>query len=446
MKKFLSLMLLACMLLSATALADFSKIVQDELPPELVAVRDEATNEIILTVYNAEGEVIATVNHEGDIILTDVHFRAEAVLEDIVIRLTSAYEGVMEDVHHSDVTCELHEHNVKVDINQVLGAIDHEDLDAHDLIMYELYDVKFSEDVEALLVDGAYIPLTFRVAEGQPLPLIVLESGDGENWTVVPFAVVGEREFTVNMPSSATLALLCDGVQVMGIGQEKEWKYVVPGDTITDTEGGNFTPSVSGKPSPEVVTTVTEDGEVHVGTIYSDDGTQAIPVPDRNYILVTAPIEKEYNIDIQTYEHLEWAYKTILNAEHVCQLPSDSHEGTIAEDLTARLEEMQLDLTCEELVVKDLFEVSAYGDYLHYLYNEDCYLEVTFKTDLDPSKAVIVIHSYDSVNWHLHSIEESLVHEDGSITMKLYDLGTVAILVEADDAVVSLQDAVLSPN
>jgi hypothetical protein len=130
----------------------------------------------------------------------------------------------------------------------------------------------------------------------------------------------------------------------------------------------------------------------------------------------------------------------------VCQLPADCHEGIIDEDLTARLKEMQLDLTCEELVVKDLFEVSAYGDYLHHLYNEDYYLEVTLKTDLDPSKAVIVIHSYDSVNWHLHSIEESMVHEDGSITLHLYDLGTVAILVEADDDVVSLQDAVLSPN
>ena len=441
MKKFLSLMLLACMLLSATALADFGYVVQDEQPPMLVSVTNAEGKVVAAYLYSAKGELIAELEADGNVILTDVHFRAEAQ-EDVSARLTASYEGVMDKVHHSDVACALHEHDVKVDINQVLGAIDQDDLDAHDLIMYELYDVCFTENVEMLLVDDAAVSVTFELAAHQPMPLIVLFTANGADWTVMPFTVNG-KQFTVSLPASGTLALLADGHQVMGIGEEVDPVFTT--DEADEETSGNFTPSVSGKPAPELEIITGEDGEEYVGEIKDNEGTESILVPNRNYVVVTAPIEKACNIDIQTYEHLSWAYGTVLNAADVSELPADCHEGTIAEHLAQRLEELQLPLTAKDLVVKDLFEITAYGDYVHYLYNENYYLEVTFKTDLDADKAVIVLHSADSVHWHLHPVEECIVHEDGRITLKLYDMGTVAILVETD-AVIDVQDAVLSPN
>ena len=436
MKKSLSLMLLVCMLLSATALADFGSVVQDEQPPVLATVTNDEGKIIVTSVYDAKGEIVAEIE-DGHVVLTDVHFRATTEQADVAARLTAAYEGVMENVHLSDVACKLHEHEhvIKIDINQALGTVTLEDVDAFDLIMCELYDVSFSEDVEMLLVDDATAAVTFKMLEGQPMPLVVLFSANGNDWDVLPFTVTG-KQFTVNLPASGILALLADGYQVMGIGEDV--------DPVFNNEG-DFTPSVSGKPAPELEVTEGEDGEEYVGSVKDNAGTESVLIPNRNYIVVTAPVEKACNNDIQTYEHLTWAYDTILNAADVSLLPADCHEGTIAEHLAQRLEELQLSLTADQLIVRDLFEISAYGEYLEYLHNENYYVEVTFKTDLNPDKTVIVLHSADSVNWHVHPIEESIVHENGYITLKLYEMGTVAILVEADD-VINMQDAVMSPN
>lgn len=444
MKKLLSLVLLACMMLSATALGA-GVPVQDQMPPELISVKNLLDADIAAKVCNAQGEVIAEITENGDVILTDVSGRGDAEHEDIVTRLTEAYQNVMEDVHHSDVVCRLHEHDIKVDIDAVLGTLDPE-LDAHDLVMYELYDVKFNEVIEALLVDDAYVTVAFELAEYQPLPLIVLETANGKDWTVVPYTVVGEKQIAVNLYASSTVALLCDGRIVLHIGEEPTEETSVTDGNDTESESGNFTPSVAGKPAPELEIIPGEDGEEYVGVIGNTVDETKVLVPNRNYIVVTAPAESDYNHDIQTHEHLDWAYNTILEAEHVCDLPSDSHEGTIAEDLTARIEELGLELTCEELVVKELFEVSAYGDYLHYLYDENYYIDLTFLTDLDADKTVIVLHSPDSVHWHLHPIEESIVHENGKITLRMFDMGTVAILVEAADYVQTLEAPVQSPN
>lgn len=444
MKKFLSLVLIACMMLSAAAFAEGNTVVQDKQPPVIVTELNAANEIVEAYICNAQGDVIAEIV-DGNVVLTDVYYRSTVENEAIKVRLTSAYEGVMEDVHHSDVNCELHEHSVKVDINTVLGSLGQE-LDAHDLVMYELFDVCFGEAAEALLVDDNYAQVTLELAAYQPMPLIVLFSADGVNWTVIPYTSSGAQQITVNLSASGTVALLCDGHVVMGIGEDPE-PIVIPGDgTAEEGESGNFTPSVSGKPAPAVEVITDTDGEEYVGVIGNDNDETKTLVPDKNYVIVTAPAERTYNYDIQTHEHLEWAYDSILLAENVGDLPSDSHEGSIAADLNATLQEMGLDLTYEQLIVKDLFEVTAYGDYLHYLYDDAYYLEMTFSTDLDPDKAVVVIHSADSVHWHIHPIEEAVVHADGKITLRLYDLGTIALLVEADDALQNVENAVQSPN
>lgn len=444
MKKFLSLVLIACMMLTAAALAEEAFVVQDKLPPALVTTVNANNESVEAIIYNAQGDVIAEIT-EGAVVLTDVYYRTQIEDETAQNRLTSAYEGVMSDVYHGDVECALHEHAVKVDIYAVLASLD-SDLDAHDLVMYELFDVHFGETVEEMLNNGAYAQVTLQLADHQPLPLVVMFSGDGDNWTVIPYTSNGDLQITVNLHGSGAIALLCDGRAVMGIGEEPE-TVVIPGEGTTDEEtSDNFTPSVSGKPAPTIEIITGTDGEEYVGVIGNNNDDTTVQVPNRNYVIVTAPAGRTYNFDIQTHEHLDWAYMGILEAENVGALPSDSHEGNIEADLNERLQEMGLDLTCEQLVVKDLFEVSAYGEYLHYLYDENYYLEITLETDLDSSKPVVVIHSPDSVHWHLHPIGESEVHEDGRITLRLYDLGTIALLVEADDVLMNVENAVQSPN
>lgn len=455
MKRLITIVLAICMLMSMAAFAEAGAVLQDEQPPKVVTYVNAAGETIVAKICDAEGNVLAEIKDDGSMILTDVHARRDAENSIVVTRLTSAYEDVMGGVHYADVECKLHEHDVKVDIDTVLEAIDHE-MDSHDLVMYELFDVMIPDEAAELLTDDNYLEVTFEIIqEHNGLPLITMFTGDGEEWMVLPTMAEGENRFTVQMPARGTIALLNDGRESMGIGQDvKRVVTVVPGTGDGETENTNFTPSVSGKSAPQIVPFEGEDGEVYIGYIRNNEGSVEIAVPDRNYIHVTAVAERDYIVDIQTHEHLEWSYDSILAVEDVGELFTehdmsivipDHEHGTIAGLLDEALAEMGYSLTHDQLVVKDLFEVSAYGDYLHHLYDENYYLEIALDADLDPSKPLVVIHSPDSKHWHVHPIDEFAVNEDGAVTLKMYDLGAVAFLVEAEEELNPVT-AVQSPN
>lgn len=449
MKRLFSLVMALCMMMSMAAFAEQSVVMQNELPPMLVTEVNAAGETVVAKIFDNAGNLIKEVLYEEALSLVDVHHRQDENGEISVIRLTAVYEDIMAQIHHGNVECELHEHELKVDINTILASLGLE-LDSHDLVMYELFDVELIDaELAALLVDGNYMELTLQVDENQPLPLITMFTADGSEWRVLPTTNVGEKQFKVQLDANGTLALLADGHGIMNIGGEDS-QIVLPGDQGEGND--NFTPSVTGKPAPEVVPVVDADGNTYIGIIHGADGEPEMKVEDNNYIQITAVAERDYVGDIQTHEHLEWAYDSILAAEDVGDLytthgddvkPEDEH-ATLADALDAVLAEMGLGITHDRLVVKDLFEVSAYGDYLHALYDEDHYLEITFYTKIADSTPIIVIHSKDSVHWHVHPIDEYIVHEDGKVTLKMYDLGAVAFLVEAVEEI-NAETAVQSP-
>lgn len=444
------------MLMGIAAVAENRPYVQNELPPQVVSYVNENGETVYAKICDAEGNVLAEIKDKGALVLTDVAHRD--VIEDAVIatRLTDAYNSVMENVHHADVECKLHDHDVKVDINAILASIHHE-LDAHDLVMCELYDVMLTDETAAQLAGDNYLEATFEINENEYMPLLTMFTGDGFEWMVIPMFNVSENQFTLHLPTSGTIALLMYGREVLGIGEDVERVVtIIPGTDPEEIPDGyeNFTPSVSGKTAPTIVTKEGADGKKIVGYIRTAEGLDDVAVPDQNYIIVTAVAERWYNPDIQTYEHLVWGYERILEAEDVGDLFTehdlsviipDHEHGTIAGLLDNALAQMGLDLTHDQLVVKDLFEVTAYGDYLHLLYDEEHYLEMTFDTDLDPEKPVLVIHSSDSKHWHVHPISEFAVNAKGELTLNMYDLGTVAFLVEAEETL-NPETAVQSPN
>lgn len=456
MRRFFALMLMACMLMSTVAFAEQSTVLQDEQPPKVVTTVNEEGETIIARICDVHGNVIAEIKDDGTLVLTDVHHREDAGSSIVVTRLTDAYASIMDDVHHSDVECQLHDHDVKVDINDVLASLN-EDIEAYDLVMYELFDIMPSEEIAGLLVDGNYLEVTLELVEEQTLPMITMFTPDGRLWNVIPTESAGDNRFTVRLTEPGTVALLSDGRETAGIGESVQRVVtVIPGEDAGEfgIDMPNFTPSVSGKPAPQMVTFVGEDGETYIGYIRNNGGDIEILVPDKNYVHVTSVAERDHIADIQTHEHLEWAYDSILEVEDVGELftehdmsvviPDHAH-GTIAGLLDETLAQMGLDLTHDQLVVKDLFEVTAYGEYLHHLYDEDYYLEVTFDASLDPDRPLVVIHSPDSMHWHVHSPEDVVLNADGSVTLRMYDLGSVAFLVAADETV-DAETAVQSPN
>ena len=210
MKKFFALVLIVCMMMTAAALAEKTPV-QDHQPPMVVGA---------VKVYDAQGSEIAEIKAE-EMTLTDVHFRAESE------RLTAAFEGIMANVHFSDVACSLHEHAVKADIDEALAAIDPE-FDAHDLVMAELFEIAPAD--ASLLVDGAYMEITLEGA-----PVVALFTADGAKWEMLDI-VSNNGTFTVKLTQPGVMTVFADGRQVIYVGKttEKTEEVVVPGE-----EGGN---------------------------------------------------------------------------------------------------------------------------------------------------------------------------------------------------------------
>lgn len=440
MKKGIAFLAAICMLMMAS-LSAFAEepvgrtILQDEQPPMVVV-----TEGSVAKICDANGNVIGSVADDGSLALVDVHHRNTIEAEDVAKRLTSAYEWVMSGVHYSDVESLMHEDVLKIDINEAVKAAD---LTAHDLVMYELFDAMLYGDAAALLVDGAYIEFTVKPTLEQTLPLLVVFTPDGENWKVLNNWVSNaDNSVTLRLEQPGTVAFLLHSEAAFELSDSYQIETLFDPMLLSD-EGyeQHFTPSVSGKPAPTVVAQMDEEGQVCVATIKNRNSTHVTPIPNESYLIVTPVSERDFVVDIQTHEHLEWSYDDILAAETY-----DEMQTGIGAEIDAILKNNGFELTHTDMVVRDLFEITIYGKYVDYFYTEGAYLEITFKEAQAANEPLVVLFSNDSVNWHTVPAEDVQINENGTLTLRLDKLGTVAFLVERTEVLPSADVAVTSPE
>ena len=165
-----------------------------------------------------------------------------------------------------------------------------------------------------------------------------------------------------------------------------------------------FTPSVSGKPAPAVVGVS--------GSVSNPSDLVVTPVSERNL-----------TNDVTTREHLAWAFADMLANDVQTAL-------AIAPEM--------------DLVVRDLFEVSVYGDSVDTLANGN--VAVTFESGLAAGDTLVVIYSSDAANWQVVPAENVVLNNDGTVTVTLPALGAVAFLVEAPEYLLNADQAVSSPE
>ena len=173
--------------------------------------------------------------------------------------------------------------------------------------------------------------------------------------------------------------------------------------TLTETiEHSHFTSSVAAKPAPSISGVVIDDGEGN-----------SIKAPVVGIELVVTPVSARlYVEDINIYDSLSNAFKGILAAKSLAELGIDG---------------------AENLVVRDLFEVTLYGDSLH---AGSFNLKVTFETEAPAAVAV-----KGAEGWKLVANENIVDNGNGTVTVTLNELGTVAFLTET-----VAQSAVTSPE
>lgn len=439
MKKLFALLMALCLMTAVlTAIAEeleVRPVLQDEAAPKLV-VTEENGQKIIAKICDANGNVLAVILDDGTVALTDVHQRAEGGE-----RLVNAYNELMQDVHFSDVESAKHDEKLKKDINDSIAT---DTLSAYDMLVYEVFDVALNNpETEALLTDGAYIEFVVELKENQSAPTLIKTSQDGLKWELLDHCTVDGSTVTIRMEKPGVVGFMkpYDVAPEQPVVIETE-EVVTTYETVMVEAEGLFTPSVSGKPAPQLVPFVNEKNEVVKGYIYTTETAEPVAVGNDSSLVITPVADSFYVEDIQTHEHLQWSFDSILKAEQVQHIRTG-----IGAEIDGQLKADGFSLTHFDMIVRDLFDVSLYGELLEQFYNEDAYLEMTFEEkELDPNQALVVIFSEDSQNWHVLPHSMVTINGNDTVTIKLPGLGTVAFLVEKAEELPSGAEVVSSPE
>ena len=181
----------------------------------------------------------------------------------------------------------------------------------------------------------------------------------------------------------------------------------------------NFTPSVEGKQAPEVVSAFSEAGEEIVAVINNSQGIVVSEVPYGE--LIVTPVSQASSAEESIATTLEAAYTQITGVASLDEL---------TDDLESAIQELSDEVTVEDLVVRDLFDVTLTGDYSEYLNTEGNSVTVRFALNLQPDALLMVLHNYSGSQWEVISNDLVTRHEDGDVSVTFHSLSPVAFVVD----------------
>lgn len=379
MKKFLSLVLAVCMLLTVAVGAMAERVVlQNDMVPALIGVQCADGATAYAVVFDKDNNEAAHITDPTQIKMTD---------------MTAAEGAAGVETHKMD----------------------------HMLVMFDKFQVELPEDAAAKLAEGGYVQMVFGLEDWQPVPALVTVT---ENDVIKDAVIVdnAEHTVTVKLPAQGVVAFMIDCGKVKHMFGRHEHEDNKPGEV--QPGNNNFTPSVSGKPAPGVMT-----AEDHAALIKDTAIEEVIGVPATE-LIITPVADRDYVPDVRIHGGLEWAYEKIRTAPSLNELPEVTAEG-LGAAINQVLADMGSNLTYAEMIVRDLFDVSLFGDLRAAVAQDAKYLNVTFDMGLEAGAVVVALTSSDNVHWTVLPASDVTVNANGSVTVNLHDLGTVAFAVNA---------------
>lgn len=185
----------------------------------------------------------------------------------------------------------------------------------------------------------------------------------------------------------------------------------------------NFVGSVQGKPAPAVKAETVKIVKIVEEKVVEETA-------DPSYLIITPLTMSALTQDIITYEMLEWAYANIM----------ENGLAVIENEINAMLPEGMT--YADNMIVRDLFEASVYGEYVEKLAAEGVFMKFDLAAGLTAGETVVVLYSVDANEWKVLPAENWTIQTNGDITLQMEDLGAIAFLVN----LVEEEPAVTSPN
>ena len=202
----------------------------------------------------------------------------------------------------------------------------------------------------------------------------------------------------------------------------------------------NFVDSVEQKPAP-TVETITDASGNQVSAIIQDASGNEVAGVTADQMSIT-PVSGAANAPAEIREQLEAAYEQIQNAASVANLVPDV-------DVASLLSAMGSSSSVEDLVVRDVFDVSVSGEAAEFLAQEGNAITIRFQLNIAPSSTLLVLHNYEGSNWEVINDDKVVINNDGSVDVTFDSLSPVAFVVdqtETDTSASTDDDAPTSPQ
>lgn len=195
-----------------------------------------------------------------------------------------------------------------------------------------------------------------------------------------------------------------------------------------------FTPSVEAKPAPEVMTQTGSDGNEYAAIIYDGGGNELVGVPVNG--LTVTPVSASDTAPASVREALESAYD---------QLKSVNSLSELSGELESVIREISPNLTVDDLVARDLFDVSVTGAYTEYLNRDGASISIRFKLSADAESLAAVLHNTGGTVWETVSNDRITRNDDYTADVIFFSLSPVAFLFDAGTLSID-PDAPASPQ
>ena len=180
----------------------------------------------------------------------------------------------------------------------------------------------------------------------------------------------------------------------------------------------DFTSSVTGKSAPETVTTTNSSGETVAAIIYDANGKEAASIPVGS--LTVTPVSEAKTANASVSKQLTAAYEQLQTT------PLDS----IAPALTESVKTYSPQMTVEDLVVRDLFDVSLDDSAKEQLAKNGNAIKIQFALNLPSDALLLVLHNTEGTTWELIADNKVVRNSDGSVTVEFDSLSPIAFLTD----------------
>lgn len=180
----------------------------------------------------------------------------------------------------------------------------------------------------------------------------------------------------------------------------------------------DFTSSVTGKSAPEIVTTTNSSGETVAAIIYDANGKEIASIPVGS--LTVTPVSEAKTANASVSKQLTAAYEQLKTTPLV----------SIAPALADAVKTYSPQMTVEDLVVRDLFDVSLDDSAKEQLAKNGNAIKIQFALNLPSDALLLVLHNTEGTTWELIADNKVVRNSDGSVTVEFDSLSPIAFLTD----------------